>query len=707
MARSKSTSADESVEAESEDEAPKKKAKRTARNDELSGLEEHQETLDKLADAIEKGYRDQQSRTEDQADYWDIFECELNDNQGYNGNAQSYVPLIRDSIDARQIRFTNQLFPINGRFVDCITENGDIPHGEMALLEWYIRQCKIRTEVVPALCKNGDVEGQYNLHVSWESRERHIVRREMFTNPATGEDEEDFVEEIIFDAGPAVEVLPDADVLVLPATADSIERALNMGGSVSITRRWSKDMIEAMVERGDIVKEAANQITADMKAQQNGNGQKDMKKEHVSATGIKGQGKWYLARESWHKMWVDDEWRIVRSYFGAGDQKKLGTKLNPYWCDLVPVISCPVKKMSGAFKGGSLVKPIAQLQYRANDFLNQAADSATYSMMPIVLTDPQKNPKISTMILDLAAVWEADPNSTHFAEFPHLWEQGFEIIAALKGQIQQSLGVNPSMIPATSGKAKRSQADIANEQAVDILTTADSVTILEEGILTPMLRRFAEYDAQFRHDEMLIPQYGMMGKRAKMDKMPPLQMNKRIEYTWLGAQAARNIAQSQQNISMLNVIKSIPPSMYPGHRLDLTAVLEAMVENGLGPRIAPLTFVSLKDDISAKPEEENQMLQQGLEVHISPYDEDQKHIQVHMQIMGQDQTGLVRAHIMMHQTAMKMKQQAQMMAQMQQQGGGGPRQGAQNKAPRGGQGAPGGMHKDQMNAAGAPQMPRK
>lgn len=680
-----------------------------ARDDELSEETEFEERLDKVFNMVTEAYKNQYQRVDDQKDYWDIYECELNENQIYNGNSEAYIPLVRDAINARKTRFSNQLFPLNGRSVRVITEDGTMPYAEMAIAEHYIRKAKLRTDVVPALCKNGDIEGQYNIYVDWFSTTRHVTSIQTITDESGTH--QDVVEEEVEDAYPDVEVLPDADVVIFPATADNIDKALAAGGGVAIARRWTKEKINQLVDDGELVEEVADKIIGEMDAVANGD--VDMKKEHVSASGIKGRGKHYLARETWHTMEVNGTQRLVRSYFGCDQFQKLGTKLNPFWCDLVPVISCAVEKESGAAKGSSLLKSIDKLQYAANDFLNEACDSATYSMMPIVMTDPSKNPRTASMILDLAAVWETNPNDTKFAEFPKLWQQGFELISALKNQIHQSLGVNPSMIPATSGK-KRSQADIANEQAVDILTTADAVTILEEGILTPMLVRFVAYDMQFRNDDILVPMYGMLGKRAKMQRIPPLQFENRYQFQWSGVQSARNALQVQQKVSFINVLAKVPPQMYRDHRIDATAILEEAAESMFGPEIAPLTFVSVKDELSIPQEEENEFLIQGFPVPVSPMDDDQEHLKKLQPILESDTTGVARQHAMAHQRQIQMKAQQAQMQQLQhmgmlqgQQQGGGPRPGAQVSQGRPAQQPAGAIAHDSMPRAGVVPMPRR
>jgi hypothetical protein len=54
--------------------------------------------LDTLYDDIHKGFQDQSSRSDSQMDFWDCFNCILNSNQFYNGNAEIYVPIMRDAV---------------------------------------------------------------------------------------------------------------------------------------------------------------------------------------------------------------------------------------------------------------------------------------------------------------------------------------------------------------------------------------------------------------------------------------------------------------------------------------------------------------------------------------------------------------------------------------------------------------------------------
>jgi hypothetical protein len=687
-----------------------------SRQKEYKDHEDLEDVLVKLYNDVEAGFDAQSSRSDRIADYWDCYNNVLNHSQFYTGNSQIYVPIITDAIGARVTRFTNQIFPQSGRYVDVVTEDGKIPHATMSLLEYYIRKLKLVTDVVPALIRSGDIEGQYTISLSWEQMKRDVVYRvpkapEIQSNPTVVDPTEtvfDIEEEELVDSLPHAEIISDCDLLVLPATAASIDDALNCGGSCTVIRRWSKSKIKQMIADKQISKRAGDQLIFAMSQKQQP-GRKNIDKQMLDAAGIKQDGsgqKVAWVYETWTKLTVDDKTRLFRIFY-AGVDKILSAKRNPYWSDRCPIISCPVEKVKGSFKGKSKVEPVASFQYGANDAVNMGMDSAAYSLLPIVMTDPEKNPRVGSMVLSLAAIWETSPQDTQFAKFPNIWTEAFDIVNTARAQIFQSLSVNSSQIPQTQTSKKRmNQAEIANEQQIDVLTTADAVTRIEGGILTPMLHFILEMDHQFRDKAMTIMQHGEMGVKASMQEVDPISMNIMHYIKWFGVEASRSAQQVQQQIAAMNVLRGIPPQQYEGYKLDLTPLITHLVENAFGPRLAPLIFKDMAKQYSIPPELENELLLKGIDMPISPFDNVQQHIQAHQQALMEtgDPYGTIRQHIQAHQTAIAMMMQQQAM----QQGGmpgapggagpgmpGAPKPGAQPGIPR--QQGPNGMiHQDQM-----------
>ena len=700
-----------------------------ARDEELVDNPKIRKQVTELMEGVGRGFQAQWDRGNDQLDYWDIYDQIISGRQAYSGNSQIYLPIVYQAIEARVTRFVNQIFPRSQRTVDCISSD-EKPFDIMALLEHYVRKGKLRTQVMPALMRNGDVEGQYNIYVGWENSSRHVVYRttpkieidgEEIDDPSAEDDEDEYdVEEVeTFHMAPTVEVLADADVLVLPHTANSVGEALAKGGSASIIRRWSKARVEQAIDEGDIPEDVGEELLKQFGSSKDEPGQPNAAKKHVDAAGISmgsGGSKELTLYETWTRLKVDGERRLCRIYYAGtkgdvGSEETLASvKRNPYWNDKCPLLSAPVKKVSNVFKGKSQVKPVADLQYAANDTINEGMDSAAYALMPIVMTDPVKNPRVGSMVLNLAAIWETNPNDTKFAQFPALWKDALQIVSQLKTEIFQILTVSPAQMPqSTGGKAKRNQAEIALEQQVDILSTADVSTNLEDEILTPLLRWFVDLDYQFRDKPITVKQFGQMGLRAQMQEVKVLQNSRRFEFRWWGVEAARGAQAIQQQVSMVNVIKQMPPQSYEGYKLNLVPVILSLVENTFGARLAPEIFENMKNKLSMDAEMENEFLMEGLDLPIHELDEDQEHMKVHLKAMVQgDPSGSVRQHMLKHRMQMnqKMQMQAASIAQMQGGGGGppgagGPRQGAQSQAPRGGQNPAGAIHADRMQDPGA------
>lgn len=709
------------------------------RNKELADIPTVAEALVELYTEVEEGFSDQSDRVNDTLDYWDIYNCKLGANQGYNGNSQVFVPIVKNAIKARKTRFANQLFPPSGRYIEAISSEAS-PTYLMSLLEHYARRAKLRTKVTPALLKSGDVEGQYSVYVGWQERTRRVAWRTKVptaneeTGAPTGEEHDDIKEETITSGSPYVEVIADADLLVLPATAASTYEALDNGGSVTVIRRWSKAKIAKMQRDGELDSEAATNLIAEfaavratMKA-----GEKYEKAPDAAGIHVMEERLHAVVYETWTMLSIDGDRMLCRVYFGGGDVV-LSARRNPYWSDRCPIFTTAVEKVEGCIKGVSLVADVASMQYAANDACNEAMDSAAYALLPIIMTDPAKNPRVGSMVLNMAAIWEVDPQSTQFAKFPDIWKSGFEIIAAHKTEIFQTLSASPANMPSMSQTHSRlNQAEIAAEQQVDLLTTADSVTILEDEIFTPIINFFAELDHQYRDREITVRQYGQMGARADMESVPVLQFDTRYEFRWFGVEQAKNSQAIQQQIATMNVIRGIPPQQYDGYELNLVPIILQLVENNFGARLAPQIFRSLKEKFAVDPQVEDKLMVQGIDLPVHPVDDDGQHMQAHQAALqalgGSDPHGTFREHMMRHaqQQAMKAMQAAQQQGMMpgapqpgqpgipggQQPGGapapgvaGTPKPGAQPMVPRGGQNPPGAIHHDQLrDASAAPRL---
>lgn len=673
--------------------------------------------LTKIFDEFEKGFDAQQPRAQDINSYWDTYNCELGQGQLYAGRNRLYAPIVYEAVQARSSRIVNQLFPQTGRHIECMSTDATIPRAALTIGEYYIDNMDLR-EVIPSLFTSGDIEGQYNLYVSWQTGNRRTVSRVSKKVEASPGIEvgkvTDTLEEDKPLGSPKVEVLSDTDVCILPATSASLDDALDSGGGVAIIRRWSKQQIKALIKEEAVDKTEGDKLIESIDNYMGGSG-KDSGKKPTSAVGIKqvGRGKWAQIYEIWTELELDEGVRLCQ-VFMADKLRILMCRRNPLWCDRCPLISVPVKRVFGSVKGQSLVSPVRALQYFANDVLNEGADSANFALLPITFRDPAYI--TSPLILAPGAIWDVPPNSVSFGELPPLWQTAMDVLSSIKAEIFQVLSVNPSMITQSS-KKKQSQAEVAQEQQIDILTTADTARILEEGVLTPLINLVMDLDYQYRDHDITARAFGEMGMQANLESVPPFEIRTRYMFRWVGIESSRGAQQMQQKIAAWNVIKSTPPQMYTGRQFDAVPFLMDLTENVFGARLGRLVFKDIREQISIDPEKENEMLSFGHYVPVHPMDNAQEHMVSHKKSLESegDAFGMKAAHMQEHTLIFMMQQQAQQNPQGAQGAGPpgkpgraqpGPRQGAQPGAQRPAQQPPGAIHRDQMGKTDPSVMPR-
>lgn len=680
------------------------------RDEELCNDDSFQKTLLDTYKDIDKGFIDQSTRSDELADYWDMYNGKIGQNQYYEGDTNAFVPLTKLAVTARVTKFVNQIFPRGSRYLEATSYDGTMPYAEMALMEYYVGKARLREDIIPTLMRHGDIEGQYNLYVSWKERKRTVAYR--MTKPATvldedgdeledpDEDVSDITEETITDGFPDVEVLYDGDVLVLPATADSVDDALHTGGCVTILRRWTKAEVRQRMAAKDIDEDAGEVLLGRFESADKSNDRKDQGGANVDAAGIKEgkRGKYALVYETWMYLTRNKERRLYRAYYGS-DKLVLSLKRNPYWCDECPLISEPVEKMAQSFKGKALLSWIKDAQIVANDFANMGIDSGRYSAFPIILTDPNENPRTDSMVYAPAAIWETSPQHTSALALPQMFQQSFEIVAACKTQLLETASVNPASITQIGAKKKLNQAEVSQEQQVDILSVANVIIPLEGSILTPLIHRFMSLDHQFRDKSLTIPSWGQLGVRLLMEEVPPIQMHKRHHIKWFGVEQLKSVQMIQQQIAALNVVRGIPPQTYEGYKLNLVPAIQLIMSNAFGPKLAPLIFEDLRSQLSVEPDIENEMMDDGEEVEPHQFDDHNMHIQAHMRFAQEhgDEHQQIEVHVLKHKKLMLTMAQA---AQQPQPGTPGAPGGAGKGLP--GQSPPGAQPKPPQAVQGPP-----
>jgi hypothetical protein len=662
---------------------------------------------------IVQAYKNRSDADDAIKNYWSIYNAELDDNQSYQANSPGYVPVVRDAVMARSKRALKQLFPTKYNHVDAIGSDGRKPYEQLSLLEHYIRTTKLKS-VVRSMLVSGDVTGQWNIYVDWLSETRKItgmIRKPLSFDDIEGEDPTEEVDQDeeteIKTEGPDIVDFATEDLVVIPPTVNDIEKA----DITCIKLRMSKNQIKNMVDDGIFILKEDSDLSNWIKSHK-GQEKQVPEKNRSKDAGIKVEGtfKYALIFEA-HMMirFKKDEPKSLAYIYYAGENEIIGIIKAPQWGQKRPIISAPVERVNGSFNGVSKIEAVKTLQWNLNDFWNMGQDSAMYSLLPIVMTDPEKNPNYAMMVFGLAAVWPVDPNSTQFHNFPQLWQDSIAMCESIKRQIFESLNINEMMM-GQSPKGRKNNAAIGAQQQESSVSVVDHAERFEEEILNPLMERFFEYDTQFRDEELTVITMGEIGVQAHMQVIEPQQWGERYHFQWTGTDFVMNMQRMQQQIATMNVIRGIPPQQLNGRTLDITPILEILVQNIFGSELSPRILIDNRNKYTVSPEVENEMLVNGIMVEIHDNDDDMAHIQAHQQAAQTtgDMSGLFRAHLQKHVMSLQKKREMVQGTQQGQQGtpggnapgvAGQPKIGGQPQMPNTMNQPAGGIHPDAMPGA--------
>jgi hypothetical protein len=670
---------------------------------------------EKLYPKIAKCYENKQEQMDRIEEYWNIYQATPDENQQYSGNSLCYIPAVRDCINARIKRTLAQLFPANYKHVDAVGPTGETPFAQMSLMEHYIRKCGLK-DIVRADLLAGDVTGQWNLYVDWTKSTRRVT--EVIKKPptlanadgsitaedTTAEDEYETENQEVIDEGPDIVPFATEDMAFYPPTCNSVEEAT----ATCIRLRMSKEKLEQLVDEGVFVGVTAKELI-DKVAKPSGGREKYVPpKKRTGDAGVRTEGtyKYALIYEVHTNLDLGKGYKEPAYIYYAGQNEILGIIRNPFWGGWRPILSAPNERIQGSAFGVSKIEPVKYLQWNLNDYFNMGQDSAQYALLPIVMTDPLAQPNYQSMVMGLAAVWLANPQTTQFATFPPLWKDSIQLCGAIKQQIQESMDVNEAMLGKVP-QGRKNQAQQAAASQTQETNIVDHAKRYEEVILNPLLERMFELDRQFRTKDITIANMGEVGTEKRLQEIPPQAFGERYFFRWAGTSFQMGMQRIQQMISWMNVMRGIPPQQLNGRRLDITPILEYGTGQIFGVEVAPKILIDERNLFHVEPSEENLMMHNGLPAEIHPADDDARHIQEHQQgaVLTGDPVGLFRAHIQAHTQALQVKQQK---AMGQEQGGqpgvpggagpgvaGTPRPGAQPGQPRPQQPA-GAIHPDQM-----------
>lgn len=681
----------------------------------------------RLLPIIERAYDNREEADKQIEEFWHIFNCQPDENQVYQGNSQCYVPAVRDCISARAKRCVKQLFPVSYRHIEAVGADATQPYPQLSLLEHYIRKLRLK-DVVRSDLIAGDVTGQWNLYVDWTKSYRRITEvvrgnpimeltaplsREAIEvgDPTSEEDSEQ--DSDILEEGPVVVDFATEDLAVVPPTVNDLEEA----EVAALKLRMSKDKVRQMVDEGVFILPEKGRVENWVEGKLKGDDRsRSPQKQRAEEAGIKIEGTttYALVYEATPRLDFGDGVKRLAYVYYCGDEI-LGIIKAPQWGGKRPVLSRAAERVRGSFHGISKIEPVKFLQWNLNDYWNMGQDSAMYTLLPIWAADPIKNPNWAAMVMGLAAVWPIAPNDIAPITEPQLYKEALMLCDAIERRIWQSMDVNELMMGKMPPGRKNNQM-IGGVQQSEMMAIMDHAERYEEVMLNPLVERLFEYDRQFRTTKLTVLTKGEVGFKAKMTDVEPQQFGERYHFQWAGTSYVQGLQRMQVQISTMNVLRGVPPQQLGGRRLDVSPIIERLVENVFGPELTPRILIDDRNLFTIPAMVEDEMLLNGIPVDVHQADDDIQHLVQHQQsakVTG-DLSGAFRTHMAAHMMQLQAKRQQQMAMMAQGQPGvpgapgpsvggaaspgmaGTPRIGATPGAPRGGQGPAGTIHADNM-----------
>jgi hypothetical protein len=230
---------------------------------------------------------------------------------------------------------------------------------------------------------------------------------------------------------------------------------------------------------------------------------------------------------------------------------------NPYWHKRPPFLLGRMGTMQGRIYGTGFVEAIRQLNILLNDQTNQAMDCATYTLNPVVMTNPnyvlgtlsQMEPGVQWLVTDINA-------AVRFDRPPGDLIQGGTILTSqTQAWINDFIGAPPVLQGgAAPGRAFKTATGVGAAQTNAKLPLQEIVRLCEEDVWSPNLVIFNSLDQQFADEDLMVPSDG----RRELLRIPPDDLAGDWLFDWMASTQTNNQAIKGSQISEALTLMSNP-----------------------------------------------------------------------------------------------------------------------------------------------------
>lgn len=322
----------------------------------------------------------------------------------------------------------------------------------------------------------------------------------------------------------------------------------------------------------------------------------------------------------------------VRAVIG-NDGIVCSLKRNTFWYQGHPYLGERyVQRPGKIFYGFSLPDKIRSQQYQINDVTNHTMDSLSFSLNPITVVDPGLAGDINSMKFSPGAKWFGSVEGVRPLTYPDLTPSGLRVVGEIRGQIAQFSDTQPGIAPQLQGKARSAtQAAIINQNVTQrqrMMSLSEETNVLSRmcQITHSNLKQFMDQDWQIKYQ-------GAASGEWIVENVTPSDIWGEAEWIWLGASAAeRSAIRSQQLLAFQQQLLQTATIMGPGE-VDLAELSKMIAMEAFELKGIDHIFKSMREKKTVDPDVENRAIIVSRDVKIHYGDDDDFHIETHMQLV--------------------------------------------------------------------------
>lgn len=616
---------------------------------------------------------------QDYYDMWNVGNQDPLNLQNYMGRANLHLPQIRKEIETMSRRLLKAIFPEDYLKADPNIVNVDedlAMCNALAVRHYFDNVSHLKLKAGPWI-KQGVIYGTSPIRSYW--------RREV---------NEQFFKKRVYDVGPNGELIPNvkkvkelvtqydapeftvADIYqtwAYPVTATHPDQLTKIFHRRKVTLHEYAEMIKAgiAVDMMDDIKEYSKEKDE----------QYDQTQQRFQALGESGELQGHREQryldmmEVWSRMEIDGKMMSYVQYM-FGDTANFSSdycvrlQQNPFWhqrpnFDWMRYIGAP----GCEFYGRGLPEASQFIQHQLDDVLNQGMDSNTLALNAITIINPAFAPNVESFEIEPNAIWWADPSAVKNFTFPDLNDVTMKSMQTLRSVITEMSDNSPQLPDPLSGKARSTgQADLAmSEWQTDLYSFVEQLIL--EGLVPLAEKTHALLQDNLKDDD-IIRITGRYAGQWINRVINPDDIIGKMSFSWMGAVQIQNESvRTQQMLQFLKIAPMLPPG--DDYKIHYGPVIMELLRKGFNLKFPETMVDSDTDNLSIPPFIENKLMDMASVVKINPRDDDQSHIQSHIQAMAKSTDKVVRAiydqHLRDHQKQMASKQQAQAQQQEMQQ----------------------------------------